>query len=177
MREKPPATEYAAPLARYVSLITEPDVLPVLERQVDELNAYAAVVPRDRELFRYAPGKWSIRQVFGHLTDGERVFGYRAFCISRGETAALPSFDENTYVDRSPYDTTSLADLRAEFIEVRKANLHFLKRLDDAAWRSIGKSGTNPISVRALAYVMAGHVRHHFNGLRENYGIVSITAR
>ncbi|HTO93549.1 MAG TPA: DinB family protein, partial [Bacteroidota bacterium] len=136
MREKPPATEYAAHFERYVSLIVEPDVLPVLERQIDELHAFAAAVAPGREAFRYAPGKWSIRQVFGHLTDGERVFAYRALCISRGETAALPSFDENVYVERSPYDRTPLADLRDEFVEVRKANLRLLKRLDDAAWRA-----------------------------------------
>jgi len=177
MREKPAASEYAASFGRYVALITEPDVLPVLERQNDELSAYAAAVPAERELFRYAPGKWSVRQVFGHMTDGERVFAYRALCISRGESAALPAFDENTYVDRSPYDRTPLADLRDEFLEIRRANVRFLKRLDDAAWRAIGKAGTHPISVRALAYVMAGHVRHHFNGLGENYGIVPVGGR
>ena len=172
MRDKPPASEYAAPFERYVSLVTEADVLPVLERQIDELTAYAAAVSPDRESFRYAPGKWSVRQVFGHLTDGERVFAYRAFCISRGESAALPTFDENMYVERSPYDRVPLGDLRAEFVDVRRATLQLLRRLDDAAWRSVGKSGTNPISVRALAYIMAGHVRHHFHGLTQNYKIV-----
>ena len=172
MKEKPPASEYAASFGRYVTLITEFDVLPVLERQIDELSAIAAAVPAERELFRYAPGKWSVRQVFGHMTDGERVFAYRALCISRGEKAALPAFDENDYVEHSAYDTTPLADLRDEFMEVRRANVRMLKRLDDAAWRAIGKAGTNPVSVRALAYVMAGHVRHHFNGLSTHYGIV-----
>ena len=173
MRERPPATEYATWFADYVALITEPDVLPVLERQIEVVNATAAAVTAEREVFCYAPGKWTIRQVFGHLTDVERVFAYRALCISRGETAELPSFDENLYVAKSPYDRTPLADLRAEFIDVRRANLHFLKRLDDTAWRAIGKAGTSPISVRALAYAMAGHVRHHLNGLRQNYHVVT----
>ncbi|HUI64186.1 MAG TPA: DinB family protein [Bacteroidota bacterium] len=172
MREKPPAAEYADYFARYVSLITEPDVLPVLERQIGEVNAFAAAVGSEREMYRYAPGKWSIRQVFGHMIDVERVFAYRALCISRGESSSLPSFDENKYVEHSPYDAIPLEDLRTEFADLRKANLHFLRRLDDAAWRAMGTSSSKPVSVRALAYVMAGHVRHHFNGLLQNYKLL-----
>jgi hypothetical protein len=147
-------------------------VLAALEGQLRESARFANAVSPKRETYRYAPGKWTIRQVFGHLTDVERVFAYRAYCISRGETNTLPSFDENMYVERAPYEAIPLAELLAEFTAVRASNLYFLKRADDETWKRRGMAGTAPITVRALAYLMAGHVRHHFNGLRSNYGIL-----
>jgi hypothetical protein len=92
---RPSPDEYAPFYAGYLALVPETDMLAVLERQAGELRRLAASVPEERETHRYAEGKWSVREVLGHLVDGERVFGYRAFCISRGERAALPSFDEN----------------------------------------------------------------------------------
>src|SRR5512133_3675899 len=95
---RPADTEYAPYYAKYIDLVPDDDVLSTLEGQIDDLRRFAAKVPPDREGFRYAPDKWSVRQVIGHLTDGERVFGYRAFCFSRGEQTPLPAFDENVYV-------------------------------------------------------------------------------
>jgi hypothetical protein len=151
--------------------VPENDVVPVLEQQLDELRALAAAVPPEREEFRYAPDKWSLREVIGHLTDGERVFGYRAFCISRGEAAALPSFDENVYVSRSGYALVPLAELLHEFVSVRRGNLALLRRFDAETWARVGTASNKPVSVRALAYVMAGHPRHHMAILRERYGL------
>ena len=101
MTERPAEAEYAPFYAGYVALVPETDVLAVLEGQVDAMRRLLASVPAESETYRYAEGKWSLRQVIGHLVDGERVFGYRAFCFSRGEQAALPSFDENAYVAAS----------------------------------------------------------------------------
>jgi hypothetical protein len=169
--ERPTKAEYAPFFAGYVSLVTEGDVLSVLEAQAGELRQLAAAVPEERETYRYAPGKWSLREVVGHVTDAERVFGYRAFCISRGEQASLPGFDENDYVARSSYDRQRLADLVSEFAAVRDANLRFLRGLDAQGWGRLGVANRNPVSVRALAFIMAGHVRHHVGVVRSRYGI------
>src|SRR5207248_1858504 len=115
----------------------------------------------DRETFAYAPEKWTIRQVLGHLADAERVFGYRALCLSRGETSALPSFDEDEYARQSPARDQPLADLAEEFRLARAANLSALRPLSEDAWRKIGIASKMPVSARGIAYVMAGHVRHH----------------
>ena len=169
--ERPTKAEYAPFFAGYVSLVTEGDVLAVLEAQPGELHQLAAAVHGGRETYRYQPGKWSLREVFGHLTDAERVFGYRAFCISRGEQVPLPGFDENDYVARSSFDQQPLAHLVSEFAALRDANLHFLRRLDDAGWGRLGVANENPVSVRALAFIMAGHVRHHIGVVRSRYGV------
>ena len=169
---KPAASEYAPYYERYVSLVSEPDALAALAAQADEVRRLIASVPAPREGFRYEPGKWSIREVLGHLVDAERVFGYRAYCISRGELAALPAFDENAYVAASRYDEIPLAELGRELLAVRETNLVALRRLDADAWVRKGIASGKPVSVRALAFVMVGHVRHHEAILLERYGIV-----
>ena len=171
MAGRPAEHEYAPFYQTYVSLVPEDDILGVMARQADEVQAIAAAIPADRHAFRYAPEKWTVREVFGHLGDGERVFGYRASCISRGEQASLPRFDENAYVANAAFDRADLGALVDEFLHLRAANLASLARLDDAGWQRIGTASERQISVRALAYIMAGHVRHHLAILRERYGI------
>jgi DinB superfamily len=168
---RPEATEFAPFYAGYVGRVTEEDILSVLQQQKDEVRALAGSLPAAKESFRYAEGKWSIREVFGHLIDGERVFGYRAFCFSRGEQAALPGFDENQYVAAAGADRIPLAELGEEFAAVRAANLAFLRRLSAAESARLGTASGKPVSVRALAYIMAGHPRHHLAVLRERYGV------
>ena len=169
--ERPGPGEYAPFYAGYVSLVPEPDALAVLTAQPSELLALAARVPAEREQHRYAPGKWSVREVFGHLTDGERVFGYRAFCISRGDQSALPGFDEQSYIAGSDYDGVPLAQLASDFAALRQSNLSVLRRLPADAWARGGTANGTPVTVRALAFIMAGHVRHHLGVLRDRYGV------
>lgn len=169
--ERPAETEYAPAYARYVALVPEADILAVLEEQVEEIRRLAESVPSERETYRYAPGKWSLREVLGHLVDGERVFGHRAFCFSRGEQAALPSFDENRYVAAAGSDATPLRELADELGLVRLSNLVVLRRLGPSEWSRVGTASGKPVSVRALAWVMAGHPRHHVEVLRERYGL------
>ena len=169
--ERPREDEYAPFYARYVALVPETDILAVLERQADEIRRLAASVPAERERHRYAEGKWSVREVLGHLVDGERVFGYRAFCISRGERAALPSFDENQYVEKARCDAIPLRELADELALVRRSNLVVLRRLEPREWDNVGTASGKTISVRALAWVVAGHPRHHVEILRERYGL------
>jgi hypothetical protein len=169
--QRPNDTEYAAFYARYVALVPEDDILAVLDAQVEEIRRFLAPVSAERETYRYAEGKWSIRQVIGHLIDGERIFGYRAFCFSRGEQAALPSFDENEYVAAARSHAVPLRDLVDELDLVRQANLTVLRRLDAREWARVGTASGKPVSVRAIAWVLAGHPRHHVRVLREKYGV------
>jgi hypothetical protein len=171
MELRPQADEYAPYFERYIALVPEADPLPVLGAQAGILAGVSASLPASKEQFRYAEGKWTIREVFGHLIDAERVFGYRSFCISRGGSAPLPAFDEDAYVFRSGYDGRSVADLLGEFTLVRQSNLAFLTALVPEQWKRIGTASGKPISVRALPFIMAGHVRHHLRILHERYGI------
>lgn len=172
MKSRPAETEYPESFKVYVARVPELDAVAVLEGQSGELGRLTAGVAPGREKHRYAEGKWSIRQVIGHLIDAERVLAYRAFCISRGEAASLPGFEENDYVAASHYDDTPLKDLVEEFTALRRGNLMFFRSLHDADWVRVGTANENPFSVRALAFSTAGHVRHHIAVLRERYGVV-----
>jgi DinB superfamily len=169
--KRPADVEYATYYSTYVSLVPEADVITVLERQPQELRDLTGGLTTDRETFRYAAGKWSIRETIGHIIDTERVFGHRAFCISRGEAQPLPGFDQNDYMAASDFDKQPLTDLVKEFAIVREANLLVLRRLHDADWDRAGSASGHPVSVRALAFMMAGHVRHHCRILGERYGL------
>lgn len=171
MIERPGESEYAPFYAGYITKIADVDVLDLLERQSEDLRTFASKASPEQQEFRYAPGKWSVREVVGHLIDGERVFGYRAFRIARGDQTPLPGFDENEYVAASGYHHRDLATLAEEFALVRAANLAVLRNLSEEDWRSIGTANGYPISVRALAFIMAGHVEHHVGLLGERYGL------
>jgi hypothetical protein len=169
--ERPREDEYAAFYRGYVGLVTEPDLLAVLGGQAETLARLAARLPADRESFRYGDGKWSVREVLGHINDAERVFGYRAYCISRGDRTPLPGFAENDYVARADHDRRAAADHAAEFAHLRSGHLAFLRRLDDPQWKLLGEANGSPASVRALGFCMAGHFRHHLGVLAERYGV------
>jgi DinB superfamily len=171
MIERPTESEYAPFYAGYVSKVPSGDVLEMLESQRSQILALAATVPAERETFRYAPGKWTVREVFGHLGDAERVFGYRAFCISRGDQTPLPGFDEQEYVAASGFNSRALSSLAQELALLRESNLAFLRHLGAEEWQRTGVANANPISVRALAFIMVGHVNHHLGVLRERYGV------
>ena len=168
---RPGPDEYAPSYAGYVARIADDeDVVAVLASQLDSLGARLAGIPEARGEYRYAPGKWSIKEVVGHLCDTERVFAYRGLRIARGDTTPLPSFDENTYVPEMRAEERTLADLAAEWGDVRRATLALFRNLPASAWRRRGVASDKAISVRALAYIIAGHVRHHVEGLDTRYG-------
>jgi len=166
---RPLESDYAPFFAGYVSLVTEDDVLSVIERQSSETQRLISSLDEQRAMHRYAEGKWSVKQVIGHVTDGERVFGYRAMCIARGETNSLPGFDENVYMKYANFDSWRLGDLAESYALVRRSNIVMFRNLDDEAWDRRGVANNNPVTVRALAFVIAGHERHHLNVLRERY--------
>jgi len=166
---RPSETEYAPEFAGYINQVNETEILPVLRSQMDDLDVLLEGVAAERETYRYAEGKWSIREIVGHLIDGERVFGFRAFCIARGEKQNLPGFDQEDYLLTAPYNNIELDDLLSELRLIRLGNIAMFRALDEEAWNRVGTANENQITVRAIAFGMAGHVRHHMNVLRERY--------
>ncbi len=169
LTECPGPTEYVPYFARYVGLVPDGDLLQAMERQLSEtLGLLRGISPAKAE-YRYAPEKWSIKQVIGHVSDCERMFCYRALSFARGDTTPLPAFDENEYVRQSNFGDRTLGDLAAEFEAVRSSTLHFFRSLNDDALQRRGVANNNGFTVRAIAYIIAGHERHHVKILREKY--------
>ena len=172
MSARPGTDEYSPSHAPYVEHVKdETDIVATLRRQRDQLAALGREVTGERERFRYAEGKWSIRELVGHLADGERIFGYRACCVARGDQQPLPPFDEQLYGANMNADRRELADLLAELLHLRDANLLMFASLDDVAWGRRGTANESSVSARGLAYVMAGHTVHHLGVLRDRYGV------
>lgn len=167
---RPGGDEYAPHFASYVAHIgEEEDVLAVLARQLDRVVATFAGIPEARGDFRYEPGKWSMKEVVGHLSDTERVFTYRALRFARGDTTSLSSFDDQAYVRKMRAGERVLADMVGEWCDVRRATLALFRGLSASAWRRRGMASDEPISVRALAYIIAGHTLHHLEVLDARY--------
>jgi len=166
---RPAADEYAPYFGRYIEQVPEGSVLELLRRQVSDTEALVGGLgDRDAD-YRYADGKWSIKEVVGHVADTERIMVYRALCFARGEAAGLPGFDENAYVAHSGFAGRTLGDLLAEFKSVRAATLSFFAGLDAEALQRRGTANNRAYSVRAVAYIVAGHERHHTAILAERY--------
>ena len=166
---RPDASEYAPNYGTYVSKVPEGNLVTILEDQRRETQDLLAAIPEGRALHRYAPGKWSIKEVVGHVTDAERVFSYRALRFARGDETPLSGFDEKAYAPAGHFDAHSLPDLAAELDAVRRATIALFSGLDPEALARRGLANNKEISVRALAYVIAGHERHHVEILRERY--------
>ena len=166
---RPETNEYAAYYEKYVSLVPDADITVTLARQNEETLALLGTVTEERAGFRYEPGKWSIKQVVGHLIDAERIFAYRALAIARGERQALPGMEQDKYMAHADFDARTLADLAEEFAHVRRSNVLMLRGLDAEAWQRRGVASDNEVTVRALAYIIAGHEAHHVQVLRTRY--------
>lgn len=166
---RPQTTEAASYYFKYIDLVTGDDIVPAMENQMSEMLQFLGGISEEQSLHSYEPGKWTIREVLNHVNDGERVFAGRAHWFARGFTDPLPSFDQDIAVPMAQANNTSWADLVEEFKYVRLATISFFKSLPGEAWERTGVASDNPVSVRALAYIIAGHVTHHMNVLREKY--------
>jgi hypothetical protein len=165
----PDRTEAAEYYFTYIGQVPEGDICTTLECQVDDTLTVLHGISERESLLRYAPGKWSIRQMLGHVNDTERVFVFRALWFARGFDIALPSFDQNAAVSTSAADERSWQSHIEEFVQVRGATLALVRNLPDSAWSARGVASGNPVTVRALAFITAGHVAHHVRILRERY--------
>ncbi|MFO0891630.1 MAG: DinB family protein [Isosphaeraceae bacterium] len=167
MTERPDGSEYAPFYAGYVKLVPEGDILATLEAQLGEMLVLLSSVSESESLVRHAPYTWSVREVVGHMTDAERVFGYRALRFSRSDATPLASFDENAYTQAGCFDRVPLADLVREFEVTRRSNLLLFRHLSPESWSRGGKASDNFVTVRALAHIIVGHARHHTEILRK----------
>lgn len=172
-QRRPDPSEHVPYFSRYIDLVPETDILGAIERQTMETQRLLSKIDESRAGYRYAPDKWSIRQVVGHIEDSERVFAYRALSIARGEQQPLPGFDEKAWMLTAPFDSSTLRQRTESFGFVRRSTIELFRSLDDEAWERSGVANNNPISVRALAYIVAGHERHHLGVLRERYAIAT----
>jgi len=166
---RPDATEYAPFYGTYVGKVPDGDLLELLERQRRETQNLLAGLSDTQALHRYAPGKWSIKEVVGHLMDSERVFCYRALRFARADEKPLQGFDDKAWVPAGSFDARPLADLAAELDAVRRATIALFGGFDAAALARKGTANNNEVTVRALAWIVAGHERHHVAILRERY--------
>ena len=167
--ERPAPSEYAPYFGKYVEAVPDGDVLELLRRQVEETAALLGKLgDRDAD-YRYADGKWSVKEVVGHVADTERIMVYRALCFARGEAAPLPGFDENAYVARAKFAGRRLADLVAELRAVRAATVPLFAGLDAEELLRRGTANDRPYSVRSVAFIVAGHERHHVKILVERH--------
>ena len=165
----PDATEYAPYYGRYISLVGGGDIVATLEDQPRETLALLSTLSEEQGNFRYAPGKWSIKEMLGHLIDGERVFSYRALRFARNDQTPLASFEQDDYVREAGFADCVLADLIEEFVCVRRATVWLFRQFKAEAWMRGGVASGNPVTVRAIAYIIAGHELHHRRMLQEKY--------
>ncbi len=166
---RPNADEHDPYYAKYIALVPDGDLLALLSAQIEETGDLLKNVPESKAGYRYAPGKWSIKEVVGHLSDTERIFSYRALRFARADVTPLPGFEQEDYVKGTNFDARLLTDLVSEFRAVRQATVTLLKSFDEDALRRRGVASEKPISVRALAYNIAGHELHHVEILRTRY--------
>jgi uncharacterized damage-inducible protein DinB len=165
----PERTEAAPYYFTYIDRIANDDIIGVLESQLEETLVFMRGISEEKSLHRYAADKWSIRQVLNHLSDTERMFVFRAFWFARGFDSPLPSFDQNICAGTAEADNVSWASHIQEFRGVRLSTLDFFRNLPAAAWMRKGIASEKSFTVRALAYLAAGHLAHHTTILRERY--------
>ena len=166
---KPGSEEYAPYYQKYVALLPDEDVVATLAHQLDATRALLGGIDDVQAGSRYAPDKWSIKELVGHLIDTERVFAYRAMRFARNDHAPLSGFEQDDYVRNGDFDSRTLADLATEFEHLRRSNICFFQALSEDAWRRRGTANDSEVSVRALAHIIAGHEVHHMNILKTRY--------
>jgi len=167
--EYPTATEYAHFYSTYVGLIEKMNIIHVLNKQMHEVFTLMNSVSGDKAYFKYAPDKWTLKEVLGHMIETERLFSYRAFAISRGDKASLPGMDQDEYMEGNNYNNRSLANLSNEYFAVRVATIHLLSSLTKEMISRKGTASGTEVTVRALAFIIAGHDKHHLNVIKEKY--------
>ena len=170
---RPDPTEYAPYYEKYVALVSENDILKAMKSAAETGLAFLAGVSESDASVCHPPYTWTIKQVVGHLTDSERVFGYRALRFARGDSTPLPGFDENAYAKAIRLDDIPLGNLLAEFASLRQSHVAFFDHLSEEAWQRRGTANNAAISVRALAFILIGHERHHASIVRKRLSMTN----
>jgi hypothetical protein len=166
---RPQAGEYAPYYDRYISLVQGDNILEILDDQRRQFVLLMSGRSEDDGNFRYAPGKWTVKELLGHINDTERIFTYRALRIARGDQTPIEGFEQDDYVRNADFNARSLEDMVEDYIAVRRATLSLLRNLSPEAWTRKGIANNNEVTVRAIAYTLAGHDLHHRRILEERY--------
>jgi uncharacterized damage-inducible protein DinB len=167
--KRPQKGDYAVYFEKYIALVPSGDFLEILREQHENLIRRLAPLSEEQANFRYAEDKWSIKETIGHICDTERIFAYRLLRIARGDQTPLASFEQDDYVQNANFAARKMADILHEFSAVREATVALMRSLDDAAWQRRGIAGQKEITAQALAFIIAGHERHHSVILGERY--------
>lgn len=167
---KPEHDEYAESYGNYISLV-DGDVLPMLETQSAELSGIFGNLSEEKGTYAYEAGKWTLKEVLSHLIDCERHFAYRLLRISRGDKTPIEGFEQDDYIENSNANNRTFADLLDEFDLQRRSNMLLVSNLSDEATKRLGTASGYTVSARALVYMLAGHVTHHTNILKERYSV------
>jgi len=166
---RPQPTEYAPYHETYVGKVSADDILSFLQQQLDSMTVLMKSIDEVTGNHRYEPGKWSVKEVLGHITDSERVFAYRALVFARGDKTPLPGFDQDTWATHANYVNLPVRDIAAEFEFVRRSTIALFRHLDTEAWGRQGTANNKEITTRAVAYIIGGHTQHHLDILNARY--------
>lgn len=169
---KPDRSEHSASFAAYIDLVPEGDWTERLQEQTERTRQLFASIREEDGNYRYAPEKWTVKQLLGHIADTERIMSYRILRVARGDATPLPGFDENDYVREAGFERQSLADLLQSFLDVRRATLSLIGSIPESSWLHEGIANGGKVTARAVAYILAGHERHHIRVLEERYAAV-----
>jgi hypothetical protein len=168
-QNRPQSNDYAPYYGKYIMLVPDGDFVEILETQLREMKQLLEPLTDGQGDFRYAPGKWSIKESLGHVNDAERVFAYRILRIARGDQTPLPGFEQDDYVKIANASTRKLSDLLEEFTAIRRASIELIRSLDDPSWLRRGTASGKEVSVLAIAFIIAGHAFHHRAIFEEKY--------
>jgi hypothetical protein len=166
---RPQPEEYVPFYNTYISKVGDGDIIDILTKQHTDANTFLKAIPSDKALYAYADGKWSIKQVVGHIIDTERIMTYRLLRFARNDRNELKGFEQDDYITQSRFNEFGLDELIDEFFYLRKANLYLFKSLSAEEKKRGGLANDNPVTVNALLYIIAGHVDHHISILKERY--------
>lgn len=169
MQTRPGKNEYAPYYSTYVNQVPEGELTAILSQQIEETLNLVQDISDSQALFKYAPEKWSIKEVVGHIADTERIMGYRVLAIARGETVSLPGYNDTEYVSNALFDKQSLNDLLQNLVIVRQSTLHLIKNLTDEALVRRGLANNSEVTVRALVTIISGHELHHRQIIKDRY--------
>ena len=161
----------------YIAQVQDLDILQSLTKGMDRTISAMSKLSKEEQEKRYEPGKWTVKEVFGHVLDAERIFGYRALRIARGDKTSLPGFDENAFVSNANFRARSMESLIAEYKALRTSNIELFKSLDETALSRVGLANDKEVSVAALGYIIAGHERHHMGILASRYGLGELVSQ
>ncbi len=167
--QRPKQGDYAQYYEQYISELKGNDILKILESQLSEAIIFFKSIPEEKGGFKYSEGKWSVKEVIGHITDNERVLAYRALCIARGEKNELPGFEQDDYVKLGKFNNRTLNDLINEFRLLRESDLVMFKSFDEESLSKDGIASKNRVTVLAILFIVAGHTLHHLRILKEKY--------